>query len=159
MVSISIVSNGRLEKTAIYINGEQITGLREIFISINEEGEFNSAIKYNSSNNNELVKNIFTDELPLIQVSEPSFTEEELMALQTITIESDGDLENTFVYWNEEEQEGIVSLFVHIKAPTKEKKPGLGGMFGKTSTLPDAVCDAEITFREFDNSITVEKIF
>lgn len=159
MLSISIVSNGRLERTAVYINGEQVAGLRELFISINEDGEFNSAIRYLASNNEEFVKDIFNEELSLIQITEPSFTEDELLALQTITVESDGDLDNTVVYWNDEAQEGIISLFIHVKAPSKEKKQGLSGMFGKTNTLADSVCDAEITFREYDDSTTVEKVF
>lgn len=159
MISISIVSNGRLEKTAVCVNGEQISGIRELFINIDEEGDFNSIIKYLGNNNEVLVKDIFNDDLSLLQISEPSFTEEELMSLQTLKIESDGDLDNTFVYWNEEAQEGIISLFIHIKAPSKEKKSGIGGIFGKTTTLADSICNAEITFREMDDSITVEKVF
>lgn len=159
MLSITIVSNGRLERTAVYINGEQVASIRELFISINEDGEFNSAIKYLSSEKEELVKDPFNDELSLIQITEPSFTEEELENLQSITIESDGDLDNTMVFWNDEAQEGIISLFLHIKAPSKEKKQGLSGMFGKTTTMADSVCTAELTFREFDDSITVEKVF
>ena len=158
MKSLSIVSNGRLEKTGIYINGEQISGVREIFLNLDEEGTFNSIIKYLGSNKEEYVKNIFDDELPLLQVTEPSFTDEELDTLQTITIESDGDINDTYVYWNEEEQEGIISVFIHIKSPTKEKK-NITNIFGKDKILSDAICSADITFREDDDSITVEKVF
>ncbi len=158
MKSLSITSNGRLEKTAIYINGEQLSGIKELFLDLNEDGTFNSVFKYIGSDKNEYIKNIFDDELTFLQVTEPSFTDEELNSLQTITIESDGDINNAYVYWNEEEQGGIVSVFIHIKAPTKEKK-SIVNLFGKDKVYADSVCSAEITFREEDDSLTIEKVF
>jgi hypothetical protein len=44
MRTISIESNGRIEKTAVYLNGEQITGIKELLLSIDEEGIFNAII-------------------------------------------------------------------------------------------------------------------
>ena len=55
MVSISIESNGRLERTAIYYNGEQISKVKELLINIDEDGTFDSIIK-----------------LSLIHISEPT---------------------------------------------------------------------------------------
>lgn len=158
MKSLSIVSNGRLEKTAIYLNGEQLSGIKEIFLDLNEDGTFNSIIKYVGIDKKEYIRNVFDDELSLLQVTEPSFTDEELESLQMLTIESDGDISNSYVYWNEEEQGGIVSVFIHIKAHTKEKKSVIN-LFGKDKVYADSVCSAEITFREEDDSLTIEKVF
>jgi hypothetical protein len=125
---------------------------------LNEDGTFNSIIKYVGIDSKEYIRNIFEDELSLLQVTEPSFTDEELAALQVITVESDGDVSDTYIYWNDEEQGGIVSVFIHIKAPTKEKK-SIINLFGKDKVYADSVCSAEITFREEDDTLTIEKVF
>ena len=49
MRTISIESNGRLEKTAVYVNGEQVTGIRELLLSIDEEGTFNAIVSFVST--------------------------------------------------------------------------------------------------------------
>jgi len=46
MATFSIVSNGRIERTFVFFNGEQIAGVKEIFLNINEDGNFDAIIQY-----------------------------------------------------------------------------------------------------------------
>lgn len=159
MATFGIEGNGRIEKTAIYYNGEQIGGLKELFIHIDEDGTFDSIIQYEGTDNKVYTKNIFEDHLENIKSVDPSFTEEEASMLHLFEIESDGDLENTFVYEAGEDEplEGIVSVFIHIKG--KDNKSGLKKLFNKDNIPNQAQFKATITFREEDDSITTEDIF
>jgi hypothetical protein len=76
-----------------------------------------------------------------LQTREPAFTEDEARHMQLLTVESDGDIESTVVARNGEEQFGIVSLYVHLKAP------------------PEDDFKAEITYREDDGRTTTEGVF
>ena len=58
--------------------------------------------------------------------------------------------------WHEE-QEGIVEVFIHVKAP--EGKSGGFSMFSKKKETGEEVCKAEITFRNDDDSLETEKVF
>lgn len=158
MATFTIESNGRLEKTAVYFNGEQISGIKEIFINIDEEGSFDTIIQYEGTDKTIHTKNIFEDNfLDKAKIVEPSFTEDEARALVEFSIESDGDLESTWLYINDEELEGVVSLFLHIKAA--ENKAGLSKIFGNNK-IPDTVeFKAEITYRNEDDSLETEEIF
>lgn len=158
MKELTVESNGRLGKTAIYLNGEQLAGLKELFLNLDEDGTFDSIIKYVDADDEEFTKNIFADNLTGLQVQEPTFTEEEAEELEELTIESDGFIENTIVSWDEEEQEGVVSLLVHIKVPAKEKK-GLTNFFSKAKTIEDSVCKAQIVYRNEDDSLETETVF
>jgi len=155
MPQLEIESNGRLERTAVYINGEQVAGLKEVFLNLEEDGTFNSAIQYIGSDKKEYTKNPFSDTLQNIQVTEPSFTEEEALELQKITIDSDGFIEETDLLLNDEYLDGVVSIFVHVKAPDKVKS----GIFGKTKESGEEVCKCEIIFRNEDDSLETVIIF
>jgi hypothetical protein len=158
MATFSIESNGRLEKTAIYFNGEQIGGVKEIFLNLDENGTFDSIIQYEGTNKQLYSKNIFNEYLENIKIVEPSFTEEEAQSLQLLTIESDGDIENSVVYFNEEQIDGIVSIFVHIKGVSTNN--GLSSIFSFKKNIPEHVeFRADITFRNEDDSIETENIF
>lgn len=157
MPTFAIESNGRLEKTAVYYNGEQISGIKELFINIDEDGTFDSLIQYEGTNKQIYTKNIFLDYLDNIKVIDPVFTEEEAQLLQLFTIESNGELDDTYLYLNDELLEGVVNLFIHIKGV--ENKNGLRKLFNKDN-IPDTVeFKAEITFRNEDDSLETERIF
>lgn len=158
MATFALESNGRLEKTALYYNGEQIVGVKEIFINLDEDGTFDSIIQYEGKDKQLYTKNIFRDYLTNIKVTDPSFTEEEAAELQLFEIEGDGDIENTLVYQNEENLEGVVSILIHIKS-TQEKN-SLNKFFSGKKYVPDNIeFKAEITFRNEDNTLETEEIF
>jgi hypothetical protein len=158
MATFGIESNGRLEKTALYYNGEQIGGVKEIFLNLDEDGTFDSIIQYEGKDKQHYTKNIFRDYLTNIKVSEPSFTEEEAAELQLLEIESDGDIENTMVFLNEENLEGIVNVLIHIKS-TQEPN-SLHKFFAGKKYVPDHIeFKAEITFRNEDDSLETEEVF
>ncbi len=157
MATFAIESNGRIENTAVYFNGEQIGGVKEIFVNIDEDGTFDSVLQYEGTDKKIYSKDIFNDFLENVRITEPSFTDEEAENLQNITIESNGDLENTEVFINGEFAEGIINLMIHIKGV--ENKTGLKAMFGKSHIPERAEFKAEITFRNDDDSIDVEDIF
>lgn len=158
MPILGIESNGTIEKTAVYYNGEQLGGLRELFLNLNEDGTFDSVIVYLGSDGNEYTKNPFSDYLDNVQFREPSFTEEEASNLQLVEIESDGNIENTTVYYNSELLDGLVEMFVHIKSPAQNKSR-VYSLFksGKVNESPDFI--ANFTFRYEDGSIITERIF
>jgi hypothetical protein len=158
MATLGIESNGRLEKTAIYINGEQIGGLKELFLNLDEEGTFDAVLQYEGSDKVLYTKNVFEDYLNNIKIVEPSFTEEEAESLQLLVVESEGDIDTCAVYINDEMQEGIVSLLVHIKG-VQTKSSGISGFFGKKEVIDGPVFKADITYRNDDDSIETQGIF
>ncbi|MFP4544868.1 MAG: hypothetical protein ACLFQU_11600 [Candidatus Kapaibacterium sp.] len=158
MAEFSIESNGRLEKTAVYFNGEQLGGVKEIFLNLDEEGTFDAIIQYEGIDKQIHTKSIFDDTLAGLKVTEPSFTEDEARHLQLFTVESDGDIESTVVYLNNEPMEGIISLLVHIKG-SENKTGGIKSLF-QGKNVPDAAeFKAQITFRNEDASLETEDIF
>ena len=160
MATLGIESNGRLEKTAVYYNGEQISGLKELLLNLDEDGTFDAVIQYQGNDNKLYNKSIFNDLLTNIKVVEPSFTEEEAMNLRLLEIDSNGDIENTVVLMNGEELIGLVNLYLHIKSSHSPRGAGLMGFFGKSKDLPEAAeFKAEFTFRNEDDSLSTEGIF
>jgi hypothetical protein len=160
MPQFSIEGNGRLERTAIYYNGQQLDKVREVFIHISEDGDFDALIMYVGTDGQHYTKNIFTDYLDNVCTEPPGFTEEEAASLQMLTVDSDGSLESTLLARNDEEQDGVVRLYVHIKAPTVEEGRGLRSWFGGKKNIPErAEFAAEITYREIDGSLTTEGVF
>lgn len=159
MATFTIESNGRLEKTAVYFNGEQISGIKEIFVNIDEDGTFDAIIQYEGNDKQIHTKTIFEESyLDNVKVVEPSFTESEAAELQEFTVESDGDLGNTWLFQNEEQLDGVVEVLIHIKAA--ENKNGLKALFSNKNKIPDQVeFKAEITFRNEDDSLETEAIF
>jgi hypothetical protein len=160
MPELSIEGNGRLERTAIYYNGQQLDKVREIFIHISEDGDFDALIMYVGSDGQHYTKNLFADYLDSVLTEPAGFTHEEAASLQMLTLESDGTLELTQLFRNGEQQEGVVRLYVHIKAPTVEEGRGLRSWFGGSKNIPERVeFAAEITYRELDGSLTTEGVF
>ncbi|MFC2131367.1 tyrosine-type recombinase/integrase [Bacteroidota bacterium] len=155
--TIGIESNGRLEKTAIYYNGEQLGGIKEMFLNLDEEGAFDAIIQYEGSDKNLHTKQIFTDYFDNIKVVEPTFTEEESQELQLLTIESEGEVEETSVFLNDESLDGIISIMVHIKGT--DQPSGLKAFFKSKDITDKPVFTAEITFRNEDDSEETETIF
>ncbi len=157
MAQFSIESNGRLEKTAVYYNGEQIGGIKEIFINLDEDGTFDGIIQYEGSDKKIHTKQIFSEYLENAKISEPTFTEEEAMALKLFTIDSDGDIEDTEILLNDEPLDGVVNIMLHIKGA--ETKKGIKAYFDK-SNIPDHIeFKDEITYRNEDDSLETEGIF
>jgi hypothetical protein len=61
MRELSIESNGSLEKTAVYINGEQISGIHQLMLHINEDGDFDTILVYEGTDKQMYTKNLFSD--------------------------------------------------------------------------------------------------
>lgn len=161
VATFSVESNGRIEKTVCYFNGEQIGGIKEVFLNLEEDGTFDAVIQYTGRDGTLYNKQIFNEHLVYVQTEEPSFTEEEAAELRLLTVESNGDIENTNVFVNNEPLDGITSLFLHIKAPIAgENSSFFGSLFGKKSgDSAPAEFKAEITFRNEDDTLTTEPIF
>lgn len=159
MATFGIESNGRIEKTAIYYNGEQLAGVREVFINLDEHGTFDAIIQYLGRDGQLQTKQIFTDYFDNVQTREPSFTEEEAASLRLLVIDSDGSIESTHVAINDEEQFGIVSLFIHIKAP-HHTSGGLRSIFGGQKNIPERPeFVVQVTYRNDDDTLSTEGIF
>ncbi len=161
MAEFSIESNGSLEKTAIYYNGEQLAGVRQLVLHISEEGDFDTILVYEGTDKNIYTKNIFADYLDNIKKVPPTFTEEESQSLRYLSVQSDGTLENTFVLIDDEPQDGIVDLLVQIERATPTQKTGFA-LFGKkdeVSSGTGSVFRAEVQYRNQDDSLSTENIF
>ncbi len=159
MRTLGIESNGRIEKTAIYINGEQIAGIKELFLNLDEDGTFDAIIQYEGSDKQIYNKSVFSDYLENIKTREPSFTEDEASELNILSIDSDGEIDNTLVNLNEEEVEGLVSILVHIKAGSAKESSGIMGFFKKSDSTEGTTFKAEATFRNEDDTLETERIF
>lgn len=158
MATFTIESNGRIEKTAVYFNGEQLGGIKEIFLNLDEEGSFDAILQYEGTDKQIHTKQLFTEPLMAIRTVEPTFTEEDAMSLVSLTIESDGSIENTVVIIDEEVMEGIVSIFVHLKGA--ENKTGIRNIFSGKTYIPNIPeFRTEITFRNEDGTLDMEAIF
>jgi hypothetical protein len=158
MATFGIESNGRLEKTVLYFNGEQLGGIKEVFLNLDEDGTFDAILQYEGTDKEIKTKQVFTEYLENVKTVEPSFTEEEAEHLRLLSIESDGDINNTTVYLNKEELNGIVSLFVHIKGAASQNS--IGSLFAFKKKIPEHVeFRAEITYRNQDDSTETEGIF
>lgn len=155
--TFALESNGFLEKTACYINGQQVGGLKEVFINIEEEGIFDAIIQYEAKDKQVYTCQIFKDSLQNIKIVEPSFTEDEANQLALLEIESDGTVDNTAVFYNNEELTGVVSLFIHIKAIAGNK--GIQSLFSKPINNEQVIFKTEIIFRNEDNTLSSESIF
>ncbi|RPI67071.1 MAG: hypothetical protein EHM43_10030 [Ignavibacteriae bacterium] len=144
MPEFSIESNGMLENTVVYYNGEQLRGVREVFLNLDEEGAFDAILQYQGTDDQLYTKNVLVDFLENVATTDPTFTEEEAQQMTQLMLASDGSLETTSVILNNEEQVGVVSLLVHIKAPQEGDRPEF---------------KAEITYREEDGRLTTEGVF
>lgn len=159
MRELSIESNGSLEKTAVYINGEQIGGIHQMMLHISEDGDFDTIFVYEGTDKQMYTKNLFADYLDNIKKVPPTFTEEEAEFLRLLTVTSDGNLENTLVYINEEPQDGIVDLLVQIQRGSPAQRGGITSMFKKAEPGERPVFRAEIQYRNEDDSISTESVF
>lgn len=158
MRELSIESNGSLEKTAVYINGEQIGGIHQMMVHISENGDFDTIIVYEGTDKQMYTKNIFADYLDNLKKVPPTFTEEEAEFLRLLTVTSDGNIENTMVYINEEEQVGITDLLVQIQRGTPVQK-SFTSMFKKQEIGERPVFRAEVQYRNEDDSLSTEPVF
>lgn len=160
MATFSIESNGRLERTALYYNGEQIAGARELFLNLDEEGTFDAVLQYKGKDDNTYSKQVFVDFLEQLETMPPAFSEEEAQQLQLLTVESNGEIQDTIVTINEQPLDGITSLLIHIKAPVKKNNSSfLGSLFSKETVEERGEFKAEITFRNEDGTLSVEPVF
>jgi hypothetical protein len=158
MAVLAIDSNGLLERTAVYYNGSQISGIKELFLNLDENGTFDALIQYEGKNKQIYHKQIFSDYLDEIQTVPPSFTEEEAEYLVNLTIDSNGEIDDTTLKLNDEVLDGVVSLFLHIKA--SKNKSGFLSFLKKPDVVDSAVTfKAEITFRNEDETLETEDIF
>jgi hypothetical protein len=144
MPEFSIESNGMLENTAVYYNGEQLRGVKEVFLNLDENGAFDAILQYEGVDGQLYTKNVLVDFLENVATTPPTFTEEESQQMTLLMLASDGSVETTSVVLNDEEQLGVVSLLVHIKAPKEDDRPEF---------------KAEITYREEDGRLTTEGVF
>ncbi len=157
MATFIIESNGRIERTAVYYNGEQIGGLKEVMLNIDEEGTFDAVLQYEGTNGEIYTKSIFEEFLENLKIVEATFTEEEAQMLTQFVVDSDGDIENTNLFLNDEPLDGVVNIFIHIKS-LKAKGLGIAGIF-KKDIATDVEFRSEITFRNEDNTLETERIF
>ncbi|MBI5324863.1 MAG: hypothetical protein HZB41_06265 [Ignavibacteriae bacterium] len=157
MATFAIESNGRLEKTVVYFNGQQLGGIKEVFLNLDEDGTFDAILQYEGTDKQIRTKQIFDEYLEDVKITEPSFTDEEAEELHLLSIDSDGDIEDTIVKIDNEELDGIVSLFVHIKSA--ENKNGISVLFSKNKIPEHVEFKAEITFRNEDDTTETEEIF
>lgn len=160
MPSFSIESNGRIEKTAVYFNGDQIAGIKEVLLYMSEDGTFDAVIQYEGSDDVIHNKQIFTDYWDNVKTMPAAFTEEEAQQLHNLTVDSSGEIESSVVTINGQPLDGITGLHVHIKAPGKSNVGGIRSLFTAKEATPErAVFQAEITFRNEDGSLTTEAVF
>ncbi len=161
MGNFSIESNGRIQNTAIYYNGEQLGGVREILLNLDEDGTFDAVIQYEGSDRVLYTKKLFVDYLEKIRTTEPAFTEEEAAGLNLLTVESNGDIEETVVLMNDAPLEGLVSLLIQIKGGSGgSHSGGLRALFsGKEAQPSEELFRVEATFRNEDDSLSTENLF
>lgn len=159
MRTFSMESNGRIEKTALYLNGEQIAGVKELLLHIDEDGVFDAVISYEGSDGQKRTKQLFIDHLEHLKTIPPVFTEEEAQLLQLLTVESTGEVEDTVLYLNDEPLEGVVDILVHIKIAQQAPGKIASLVKGKDSSSTDSIFRAEVTFRNEDETIETERIF
>jgi hypothetical protein len=88
----------------------------------------------------------------------PTFTEEEAQYLRLLTVTSDGELANTLVYINEEEQIGLTDLLVQVQRGGQVQK-SLTSFFKKQEPAERPVFRAEAQYRNEDDTISTELIF
>jgi len=158
MRTLSIESNGRLDKTAVYINAEQVGKIKELYLNLDESGTFDAILTYENKNGTISTKQLFTDYLDDLIIVEPMFSEEEAMDMQLLTIESSGDIEETHILMNNEDLDGIMSLMIHLKIDTIRNN-GVFGFFKKNDSLGTTSFKAEIEFRNQDGTTSIEGIF
>ena len=156
MATLTIESNGMLEFTAVYYNGQQIAGLKELYLHLDEDGTFESIIQYEGSDKKIYTKNIFSDYMDNIRIVPPSFTEEEAANLVSFSVESTGYIDDTILFMNENELDGVVNVFLHIKA-TKNKS--IVNSLLKKGNYESVEFKAQVTYRNEDDSLETEDIF
>ncbi|MBS1561680.1 MAG: hypothetical protein JSS89_08760 [Bacteroidetes bacterium] len=159
MTEFSILSNGRIERSAVYVNGEQLRGVKEILLSLDENGTFDAILQYVGVDGLLYTRQMFNEYLDSVQTTEPTFSEEEASRMRLLTVQSDGDIGSTVVFLDNEEQMGIVSLYVHMKSPT-HTSGGLRAFFSGKKDIPErAEFKAEITYRNDDDSLSSEELY
>jgi hypothetical protein len=160
MASFSIESNGRLEKTRVYYNGEQLGGVREVFLNLDEDGTFDAIVQYVGSDGQTHTKQIFNDHLDRLVVTEAGVTDEEAKSHRLLTVDSSGEIDDTLVLLDDTPLDGLVNLMVHIKGSPKAGEKGIRALFTtRNEVSEDAEFKAEATFRNDDDSLSTERLF
>ncbi len=159
MPEFAIESNGRLEKTAVYMNGEQMRGIKEIFFNLDENGTFDAIIQYEGYDGKIHTKRIFKDQLNSLKFSPPAFTAEESKHLNLLQVDSDGDIENTTVAFNGEMLDGLVSMFLHLRSSTAPETGILDIFSNNEYDTEAAIFKTEFVFRDLDDTLSREQIF
>lgn len=159
MPEFSIESNGMIESTAVYYNGEQLAGVREVLLNIDETGVFDAVISYEDETGAMQTRQIFSDYLHGVRTREAAFTHEEAQALRLLTVQSDGDLESTIVAIDGEEQFGIIHLFAHIKAPPRDGGRSRSWFRKQADPTDRAEFRVEVTYRNDDDTTETEGVF
>jgi hypothetical protein len=142
MRTLAIESNGRLENTAMYFNGEMIRGVRDLMLNLDETGAFETVVQYKDASGKIHSHQLFVEHLEGLQTVSNDDLPEKGMELRQLVIESTGNIEETTVFINEEPQDGIVSLFLKLH------KDGTDEEFS-----------AQVTYRNADGSTATEDIF
>ena len=156
MPTFAIESDGFLENTAVYYNGKRLSGIKEIFLNMDEEGTFDAYIQYEGTDGETRVRNIFTEYLDEVKTADYTNYGENLNS-RILEIESDGDIESSTLYYDDEPLEGVVRLFVRIKG-TARKSGILSKLFGKDD-VEKTIFENEIVFRNEDGSLEKESLF
>lgn len=159
MRTFSIESNGRIEKTALYLNGEQLSGVNEVFVHIDEDGTFDGVIEYVGTDGQVRTKQLFTDYLDKMKVTPPAFTEEDAQYLQLLTIESNGDVAETLLYYNDVPLEGVVDILLHIRRAGNTSSMFSSLIRGKKNIPDNEAFRAEIMFRNENDTLELETLF
>jgi len=146
--TLEIRSSGRLENTTVHLNGEQIVGVRELFLNLKEDGTFDNWITYESTSNEILSKELFREYLADLNVNAEGFA----AAGASLVFESDGNIDGTTIWRNEQRLDGLVEIFVYLRNVKT-------GWFKWRRDGQEDEFRAEAQFRNQDGSINGETIF
>lgn len=156
-MEFSLESNGRIERTALYLNGEQLGGIKELLINVNEDGTYTGVIAYVGTDGQLYTKSLFEDYLDKLKVVAPTVTEEEARSLQLFTIATNGTLDSTNLFLNDEPLYGVVDLFIHVKRA--DQPSFFQNLLSKRAIGASDTFRAQIVFRNEDGSLSTENVF
>jgi hypothetical protein len=149
MRTLDIWSNGLIHQTILCFNSQQLVGVREFLLDLNEDGTFRVLINYEGADGEFRVKNPFTDHLVSLRTT--SLADDDVPR-SVLTIESNGTIESTAISFNQQELSGVVSLLIYMRRVRE----------GVIHWLRHGDRDefvSEITFREADGRLTQEVLF
>lgn len=152
MRMLEIRSNGRLETTTLHLNGEQLVGVRELFIDLKEDGTFDAWLTYENADSQTLSKRLFSEYLEKLRVA-PAGEVTAPLAPRSLVIEGDGEIADTTIALDNERLDGLVELFVYLRRAQgggfwKWKREGEHDEFMATATFrnEDGTLDHDTLF-------------